>query len=145
MGINSANSKIKTGSTLIDLRTSRRRGESECKLRVAEEVSDEQTELIKSVMIPMLGMWGKGADLEAVAAELNSRLGPRAKSDEVWTAHKVQSFLTSAHRRVKREGTRSAPGTVYLEDDDYWVIKRPSGGYEALAGIEPLSGSRERG
>jgi hypothetical protein len=35
------------------------------------QFSDEQTELIKAVMVPMLGMWDNGADLEAVADELN--------------------------------------------------------------------------
>ena len=100
--------------------------------------SDEQTELIKSVVMSMPRWWGKDADLGAVTDELNSRLGPRAKPDEVWTTHKVESFLTGAQRRVKREGTRGGPGTVLMEDDDYWVIKRPRGGYEGIPKSEQV-------
>jgi hypothetical protein len=67
-----------------------------------EQFSDEQTELIKSVVVPMLGMWGNGVDLDVVAKELNSRLSLGAEPDEIWTAQRVDGFLTSARRGVKR-------------------------------------------
>jgi hypothetical protein len=100
--------------------------------------SDEQTQLIKSVVMSMSGGWGKGADLEAVADELNSRLGLRAKPDEVWTAQRVQSFLIGGRRRVKRVGFRGAPGTVYLEDDNYWIVRKPNGEYEGIPKSEQV-------
>jgi hypothetical protein len=86
----------------------------------------------------MPGWWGKDADLDAVAAELNSRLGQRAKPDALWTAEKVDSFLTGAQRRIKREGSHGAPGTVYLEDDDYWIVRKPSGAYEGIPKSEQV-------
>jgi hypothetical protein len=100
--------------------------------------SDKQTQLIKSVVIPMLGRLGKAADLDAVADELNRRLGPRPRPDEVWTAQRAHSFLTSTQRRVKRDGTRGAPGTVYIQSDDYWIVRKPSGGYEGIPKTESV-------
>ncbi len=100
--------------------------------------SDEQTQLIKSVVMSMPRSWGKDADLGAVADELNSRLGPHAKPEEVWDAQKVRRFLTSAQRRIKREGSHGAPGTVYLEDDNYWIVHKPNGEYEGIPKSEQV-------
>jgi hypothetical protein len=94
--------------------------------------SDEQTELIKSVVMSMPRWWGKDADLDAVAAELNSRLGPIVKPDEIWDAQKVRRFLTGAQRRIKREGSHGAWGTVNLETDDHWVVRKPDGTFEGI-------------
>jgi hypothetical protein len=89
-------------------------------------------------VLSMRRWWGKGADLEAVADELNSRLGPRAKPDALWTAQRVQTFLTGTRRRIKRDGARGPPGTVDLEDDNYWVVHKPNRDYEGIPKTEQV-------
>jgi hypothetical protein len=115
-----------------------RRGSSRGDYGWRKRFSDEQTELIRSVVMSMPRWWGKDADLDAVAADLNSRLGPKAKPDELWTVQKVQSFLTGAQRRIKRQGTRGAPGDLYLEVDDTWIVRKSNGEYEGIPKTEQV-------